>query len=70
MGEKVQGIRSINGRHKVAGAGVKKSIGNVVAKELICMTRGHEIRWGGRTSGGREGTGQRGIEEWKMGQPK
>ena len=23
----------------------KNSVGNVEAKELICMTHGHEIRW-------------------------
>ena len=27
-------------------AEVKNSIGNVEAKELICMTHGHELRWG------------------------
>ena len=36
-GEKVQGIRSINGWYKVNGE-VKNSIGNIEAKELICMT--------------------------------
>ena len=25
---------------------VKNSIGNVEAKELICMTHGHELSWG------------------------
>ena len=25
---------------------VKNSIGNVEAKELICMTHGHELKWG------------------------
>ena len=38
MREKVQGIRSING------------IGNVEAKELICMTHGYEPR--GKNAGG------------------
>ena len=26
---------------------VKNSIGNVEAKQLICMTHGHELWWGG-----------------------
>ena len=42
MGEKVQGIRNINGRHKIDGE-VKNSMGNGEAKELICMTHGHEL---------------------------
>ena len=25
---------------------VKNSVGNVEAKELICTTHGHELRWG------------------------
>ena len=46
IGEKVQGIRSINVSTKQAE--VKNSIGNEEAKELICMTHGHELReWGG-----------------------
>ena len=39
---------------------VKNSIGNGEAKEFICMTHGHELRWG--SDGGREGTGRRGIK--------
>ena len=35
-------------------------MGNGEAKELICMTHGHELRWG--NNGGRVGTGQRGIK--------
>ena len=27
-------------------------MGNVEAKELICMTHGHELRWGGMSVGG------------------
>ena len=54
-GEKVQWIRSINGRYKIDGGdGVNNSIGNVEAKELICTTHGHELRWenaGGRCRG-------------------
>ena len=48
---KVQGIRSIIGRHKIDGE-VKKSIGNGEAKELICTTRGHELRGGGMLESG------------------
>ena len=48
MGGKVQGISSINGRHKIDGE-VKNSMGNGEAKELICMTHGHELRGGGVT---------------------
>ena len=39
-GEKVQGIRSINGRYKIDRE-VKNSRGNGEAKELICTTHGH-----------------------------
>ena len=49
LGEKVQRIRSINSRYKIDGE-VKNNIGNGEAKELICMTHGHELRW----EGGRE----------------
>ena len=40
-GEKVQGTSIIN-RHKIGRD--KNSIGNVEAKELICMIHGHELR--------------------------
>ena len=61
MGEKVQGIKSINGSYKIDRGEVKNSMGNGEAKELICMTHGHELR--GRNVGGRrEGAGQRGIK--------
>ena len=43
MGEKVQGMRSINGRYKIDG-GVKNSIGTGEAKELLCMSHGQELR--------------------------
>ena len=39
---------------------VKNSIGNVEAKELICMTHGHELKGG--NVGGRGCAGRRGIE--------
>ena len=39
---------------------VKYSIGNGEAKEFICKTYGHELRWG--NIGGRGGAGLRGIK--------
>ena len=42
---KIQGIRSIIGRYKRDGE-VKNSMGNGEAKELICMTHGHELKGG------------------------
>ena len=39
---------------------VKNSIRNEEAKELICMTHGHEVRWG--NAGGKWGTGWKGIK--------
>ena len=39
---------------------VKNSTGNGEAKELICMTHGHKLRWGNVS--GRSGAGQRGIK--------
>ena len=44
MGEKVQEIRNISGGYKIGE--VKNSMGNVEAKELTCMTYGHELKWG------------------------
>ena len=54
-GEKVQGIRRINGQRED-----KNSVGNVEAKALICMSHGHELKEG--NVGGRECAGQRGIK--------
>ena len=59
MGEKVQGIRSINGLQNRQGE-VKNSMGNEEARELICMTHGHELRWGECWRVG--DVGQRGIK--------
>ena len=57
-GEKVQRISRINGRQKNRQGVVKNSVGNEEAKELICMTHGHGLRWendGGRgAQGGKE----------------
>ena len=39
---------------------VKNSVGNVEAKELICMTHGHELKWG--NAAGRGCAGWRGIK--------
>ena len=42
---------------------VKNSIGNVEAKELICTTHGHELKWG---NVGRRGcAGRRGVKGGK-----
>ena len=37
---------------------VKNSIGNVEAKELICMTHGHELKGGMWVGGGVQGGGE------------
>ena len=39
---------------------VKNSLGNGEAKDLICTTHGHELRW--RNAGGRGVPGRRGIK--------
>ena len=57
MGEKVQGISSIR-QVQNRQREVKISIGNGEAKELIRMTRGHELR--GENAGGNGVTGRRG----------
>ena len=44
MGKKVQGIRSIIGRHKVDSGRLRIEKPNGEAKELIYMTHGHELR--------------------------
>ena len=62
MGEKVQGIRSINGRYKNRQVVVKNSRGNGEAKELTCMTHGHELREGVGNAGGRGCAGWRRIK--------
>ena len=41
--------------------GVKNSTGSGKAKELICMTHGHELKVGGN-AGERENAGERGIK--------
>ena len=44
MGKKVQGLRSTNWFMQDGQGEVKNSIGNGVAKELICMTHGHDLK--------------------------
>ena len=39
---KVQRMSSISGRYKI-NRGRVRIVGNVEAKELICMTHGHEL---------------------------
>ena len=48
---------------KYTGSGGKNSIGNIEAKELTCITHGHELRWGNAC--GRRVAGWRGIKERK-----
>ena len=42
MSEEVRGLRSTNRELQNSHGDVKYSIGNGAAKELICMTHGHE----------------------------
>ena len=64
MRGKVQGLRSTNWQAQNRQTHVKNSIGSGVAKELICMTHGHELR--GETAGGKgNSTRQRGAKEKK-----
>ena len=60
-GEKVQRISSINGRQQIDRGRV--GIGNVEAKELICMTHGLELKW--ENASGRGGAGWSGIKGGK-----
>ena len=46
LGENIQGIKWVIGRYKNRQREVKNSMGNGDAKELTCMTHGHELRWG------------------------
>ena len=50
MGEKVQGLRSTNWQGQKRHGDVKNSIGNGEAKDLLCLTHGHEL--GEETAGG------------------
>ena len=57
--ENKQSKQQVEGRQEE----IKNSIGNVEAKELLCTTHGHEVRWG--NDGGKVGAGQRGIKGGK-----
>ena len=46
MGEKVRRLRSRNRSLQNSHGDVKYSMGNGVAKELVCMACGHEQWWG------------------------
>ena len=52
-GEKVQGIRSINGRYKTDRGRLRTVWEMEKPKFLICTTHGHELRWG--NAGGMKG---------------
>ena len=45
MAEKVQRIKSINGRDKIDRKRLRIIWGRGEAKELTCMTHGQELRW-------------------------
>ena len=61
MGEEVKGLRSTSRQLQKSQGGVKYSIENRVAKELIHTTHGHEqwcgdcLRKSGRLGGGEKG---------------
>ena len=63
MRGKLQGLRSANQQVQNRQGDVKNSIGNGVAKELICMTHGHELRRDCRMEWGFEVEGAKG-ENW------
>ena len=67
MGEEVRGLRSTSRQLQNSHGDVKYGIGNGVAKELICMTRGYEQWWGNylREQGG---LGARGGDGETLGQ--
>ena len=46
MGELVNGLRRTNRWLENSRVDIKYSIGNGVAKALICMAHGHEQQWG------------------------
>ena len=57
MGGMVQGIGSINSRHEI-DRGAQNSMGNGEAKELICMTHEHELKWRNAVGGWVQGRGE------------
>ena len=42
----MKGLRSTNWESQNSHGMLRASVGNGEAKELICMTHGHEQRWG------------------------
>ena len=65
LGEEMRGVRSTNRQIQNSHGDGKYSIGNGVAKELICMTHGHE-QWCGDCL--RRGAGLRWAKGEKLGQ--
>ena len=63
MEEMVQGLTSIIGRYK-RERGMLRIVRNGEAKELICMTHGHELTG---DAGGNGDIGQKGIKGRKNG---
>ena len=45
MGEEVRGLRSTNRELQNSHGDIKDGVGNEVAKQLTCMTHGHEQWW-------------------------
>ena len=62
MGQKVQGIRSINSSHKIDRGRLK--IGNGETKALICTTCGYELRGECWLEGDSEQRGIKGRKKW------
>ena len=63
---KVQGNRKRNWKVQNRWGEDKNGIGNGEAKDFICMTHRHELRWGGMLMGGVV-QAERNKEEKKMG---
>ena len=65
MGGKVQGIRSISGRHKIDRGRLRTVWEMEKPKNLICTTHGHELKWGGMLVGGEcRAEGNKGRKKW------
>ena len=65
-GGKVQGLRSTTWQVQNRQGDVKNSIGSGEAKELTCMTHGHELRGG--VAGGNGDNGWKGAKKENLGQ--
>ena len=57
MRGKGTGIKKHYWKVQNRGREAKNSMGIVEAKELVCMTRGHELRWGMLEGKGVQGKG-------------